>query len=106
RVVAIALPVFADRNRWTQTPPPVLIETDDRRETGVRIKTRSTQPVDGPASRHECAGVGISNQPVILNFGCHIFSFLNNRMYLPRATAVVCVFLGGTAIPSLLSHLG
>src|SRR5262249_34413993 len=95
RVVAIALAVFAYCHRWTQTPAPVLVVPDDRRKTGVRIKARRTQPVDGSAARHERTGERISNQPVIFNFGWHSLSSLDNRMYLPRACACVCIFLGG-----------
>ena len=72
-VVAITLAVLTDRYRRSKNPAPVLVITHQSRETGVRIKTRRAEPVDGPAARHERTGMCISNQPIIFDSGCHVF---------------------------------
>src|SRR5262249_54301390 len=88
RVVAVTLPVLADRRRGKQGPATVLVVTHQRREACIRIKARRTQPVDRPAARNERAGEHISDQPVIFDFGRHALPF-NTWMNLLEAGRMV-----------------
>src|SRR5262249_4627411 len=73
RVVAITLPRLAHPDRRAQRPAAVLVVADQRREAGVRIEPRRAQPVDRSGARHQRAGEGVPDQPVVLDLRRHAF---------------------------------
>ena len=55
--------------RYTGCDPPETIRlgSEQRRETGIAVEARQTEPVDRPARRYQRAGAAVADHRVIFN---------------------------------------
>ena len=64
------------RIRWRQKPSPVLGTAEESSETGIRVKTWPTKPVDRSAPPNESSGFTIAHKGIIFYTRRHITPLL------------------------------
>ena len=71
RVVAVSMTVLADWYGWAQRPASVFVVAEERREAGVRVEMRRTEPVEVAKARDQRGRARVADETVVFDPGCH-----------------------------------
>ena len=82
-------------------PAAVVLVAEQRAEGGGGVEARKAQPVDTAIETHQCRGVGVSDDGVVLYGQGHLVIMAPDVNFLPRCYGVVLHLTMPSSLPSL-----